>query len=93
MNFSYSYFISHIIATFQAIQMANIVEEWVDQAHSQCKDEEARCISVVKTLVVAKKRIKELKTKPTEVDREGKSAEAALVGTQETSRGPMSTVA
>ena len=46
----------------------------------QCKDEEARRISTVKTLVVAEKRIKELNTKLTEEDRERKSAEAALVG-------------
>lgn len=56
----------------------NIAEEWVDSAHAQLKDKEARCISTVKTLAVADKRIKELNTKLTEADRERKSVEATL---------------
>nr|POE75897.1 hypothetical protein CFP56_05162 [Quercus suber] len=60
--------------------MANIAEEWVDRAYSQCKDKEAHRISTVKTLAVVKKRIKELNTKLTKVDRERKSTEAALTG-------------
>ena len=56
----------------------NIAEEWVDRAHAQLKDEEARCIFAVKTLAVADKRIKELNTKLTEADRERKSVEATL---------------
>lgn len=62
--------------------MANIAEEWVDRAHSQCKDEEARRISAVKTLAVAEKRIKELNTKLTKADRETKTAEAVLAGAE-----------
>ena len=46
------------------------------------KDEEARRISAVKTLAVAEKRIKELNTKLTAADREGKSAKAALTGAE-----------
>ena len=76
--FSHSYSISHIIAIFQAIQTTNVAEEWVDRAHAECKDKEARRISVVKTLVVADKRIKELSTRLTEADMEMKNVEAAL---------------
>lgn len=53
--------------------MTNISEEWLDSAYVQLKDEEARCKSTVKTLVVAKKRIKELNTKLTKADREKKA--------------------
>lgn len=65
--------------------MTNISEEWLDSAHVQLKDEEARRISTVKTLVVAEKRIKELNTKLTKADREKKSTEAALAGAKKTS--------
>ena len=54
----------------------------MDPTHAQLKDEEARRISAVKTLAVAEKRIKELNTKLTEADREGKSAKAALTGAE-----------
>lgn len=60
--------------------MTNIVEEWVDCAYTQLKDEEARHISVVKSLVMAENRIKELNTKLTKADRERKSEEATLAG-------------
>lgn len=73
--------------------MTNISEEWLDSAYVQLKDEEARCISTVKTLVVAEKRIKELNTKLTKADREKKSAEAVLAGAKKTSWGPVSAVA
>ena len=54
----------------------------MDPTHAQLKDEEARRISAVKTLAVAEKRIKELNTKLTEANREGKSAKAALTGAE-----------
>lgn len=54
----------------------------MDRAHAQIKDEKARCISVVKTLVVAEKKIKELNTKLDEEDKERKSAKAALAGAE-----------
>nr|POE86239.1 hypothetical protein CFP56_07047 [Quercus suber] len=66
----------------EAIQTTNIVEESVDRAHAQLKDEEACHISAVKTLVVAEKRIKELNTKLIDADRERKSAEVALAGVE-----------
>jgi len=50
----------------------------VDDAHAQLKNEEARHVVVVKTLVMAEKKIKDLGTKLTEADREKKSIEAAL---------------
>lgn len=46
------------------------------------RDEEARRISAVKTLAMAEKMIKNLNTKLTKVDRERKSAEAALAGAE-----------
>lgn len=54
----------------------------MDRAHAQQKDEEVRRISIVKTLVMAEKKIKELSTKLIEVDRERKRAEAALAGAE-----------
>lgn len=54
----------------------------MDQAHAQLKDEEARQISVVKTLAVAEKKIKYLGMKLTKADRERKSAEPALAGVE-----------
>ena len=60
--------------------MTNIAKEWVDHAHAQMKDEEACCISTVKTLKVAEKRIKELNTKLTVANKERKSVETTLAG-------------
>ena len=62
--------------------MTNIVEEWVDWAHAQLKDEEAHWISAIKTLAVVEKKIKDLGTKLTEVDRERKSAKVALASAE-----------
>ena len=59
--------------------MAN---EWVDDAHAQLKNEEARHVAAVKTLVVVEKKIKDLGTKLTKADREKKSAEAALASSE-----------
>ena len=72
----------HAITFFQAIQTTNIVAEWVDHAHAQLKDEEARRVSTVKTLAMDKKKIKDLDIKLTEADRERKSAEAILAGAE-----------
>lgn len=52
----------------------------MDDAHAQLKNEEAPCVAAVKTLAVAEKKIKDLWTKLTEVDRERKSVEATLAG-------------
>ena len=52
----------------------------MNHAHAQLKDEEARRVSVVKTLAMAEKKIKDLGIKLTEADRERKSAEAVLAG-------------
>lgn len=62
--------------------MTNIAEEWVDWAHAQLKDEEAHWISAIKTLAVVEKKIKDLGTKLTEVDRERKSAKVALASAE-----------
>ena len=72
----------YAITFFQAIQTTNIVAEWVDHAHAQLKDEEARRVSAVKTLAMAEKKIKDLGIKLTEADRERKSAEAVLAGAE-----------
>ena len=47
-----------------------------------CKDEETHRIATDKTLVVAKKRIKDLSTKLIEANKERKSVEAALASTK-----------
>ena len=54
----------------------------MDDAHAQLKNEEACRVAVVKTLAMAEKKIKDLGTKLTEPDREKKSAETALAGTE-----------
>ena len=54
----------------------------MDDAHAQLKNEEACCVAVVKTLAMVEKKIKDLGTKLTEPDREKKSAETALAGTE-----------
>ena len=72
----------HFTTFSQAIQTTNIVEEWVDDAHAQLKNEEARQVVAVKTLVMVEKKIKDLGTKLSEVDKEKKSAEVALVGAE-----------
>lgn len=46
------------------------------------KNEEARRVFIVKTLVVAEKKIKDLGTKLTEANREMKSIEAALASAE-----------
>nr|POF07888.1 hypothetical protein CFP56_27468 [Quercus suber] len=67
---------------FEAIQATNITKEWVDDAHAQLKNEEAHRVVVVKTLAVAKKKIKDIGTKLTEADREKKSDEVALASAE-----------
>jgi len=54
----------------------NITKEWVDEAHTQLKDEEARRVVVIQTLGIVEKRIKDLVTKLAEADREKKSIKA-----------------
>ena len=54
----------------------------MDDAHAQLKNEEARHVAAVKTLVVVEKNIKDLGTKLTKADREKKSAEAALASSE-----------
>lgn len=63
----------------QAVQAAHIDEEWVDHAHSKLKDEEGHRVLAVKILAAAEKKFKDLSTKLTELEREKKSMEAALV--------------
>lgn len=46
------------------------MEEWIDDAHHQFNDEEAQRIAAIQTLVVAEKRIKDLKTKLIEANRD-----------------------
>lgn len=65
---------------FRQSRQKNIVEEWVDDAHKQWKDDEAQRIAAIQTLAMAEKRIKDLNTKLAEVDRERKSGKATLVG-------------
>ena len=52
------------------------------RAHAQLKDKETHRISVVKTLAVVEKKIKELNIKMTEADRERKSVKAALASAE-----------
>ena len=54
----------------------NITMEWVDEAHAQIKDEEARRVVAIQTLAIAEKRIKDIVTKLAEADREKKSIKA-----------------
>lgn len=65
---------------FRQSRQKNIVEEWVDDAHKQWKDDEAQRIAAIQTLAMAEKRIQDLNTKLAEVDRERKSGKATLVG-------------
>ena len=44
----------------QAVQVAHIIEEWVDHAYFKLKDEEARRVLAVKTLAIAKRKAKTL---------------------------------
>ena len=74
----YCYYFTYIAISSQEIQTTNITKEWVDHAYSQLKDEEARRVSAIKTLVVAIKKIKDLGTKLTEADKERKNVEIAL---------------
>ena len=80
----YYYFFQkiHFVAFFQAIQATNIVKEWVDDAHAELKNEEACRVVAVKTLTMVEKKIKDLGTKLIEVDREKKSVETTLAGTE-----------
>ena len=54
----------------------------MDRAHAELKDKETHHISVVKTLAVVEKKIKELSIKMTEADRERKSIKAALASAE-----------
>lgn len=54
----------------------------MNNSYRQMKDEKVRRIVVVDAFKVVEKKIQELNTKLTEVDREKKSAEAALQGVE-----------
>ena len=54
----------------------------MDDAHAQLKEEEARRIAAIKKLAIAEKKIKRLRHKVDEADRERKSAESALAGAE-----------
>lgn len=64
------------------IQAAYLAEEWVDDSYKQMKEDEARCIAAVDAFNLAKQRIKDLKVKLTEANRNRKSAEAILEGVE-----------
>ncbi|KAL0004380.1 hypothetical protein SO802_011941 [Lithocarpus litseifolius] len=61
-----------------AVQAAHMAKEWVDFAHFKLKDKEARWVLASKNLAVVEKKNKNLTLKLTEVEREKKSAKAAL---------------
>ncbi|KAK9997975.1 hypothetical protein SO802_017578 [Lithocarpus litseifolius] len=65
-----------------AIQSAHRAEEIVNNSHRLMKDEEARRIVVVEAFKVAERKIQELTTKLTKVEREKKSAEVAMNGVE-----------
>ena len=52
----------------------------MNSSHRMMKDEEARCIATVEAFRVVDKKSQELTTKLIEVERDKKSAEAALNG-------------
>lgn len=54
----------------------------MDDAHAQLKEEEALRIAAIKKLAIAEKKIKRLRHKVDEADRERKSAESALAGAE-----------
>ena len=60
----------------------HIVEEWVDNAHKQMKEEEGRHIAIVKAFTMAKQRIKDLNVKITKENEDKKSVEAALAAVE-----------
>ena len=59
-----------------------MAKELVNKSHQQIKEEEGRQIATVEAFSLAKKRIQEINTKLIKVDRDNKSAEAALQGTE-----------
>ena len=67
---------------FKAIQAAYRAEKIVNSSHRMMKDEEARRIAAMESLRVADKKSQKLTTKLTEVERDKRSAEAALDGAE-----------
>ena len=59
----------------------------VNFSHRQMKEKEGRYIATVDAFNMAEKRIQELKNKLTEVERDKKSAEAALEGVEKQVEG------
>lgn len=59
-----------------------MVEELVNNSHSQMKEDEGRNIAAVESFTLVEKRIQELNTKLTKADREKKSAKATLQGAE-----------
>lgn len=56
----------------EAVQVVYIIEEWVDHAYFKLKDEEARRVLAVKTLVIAKRKAKTLLLSLLKLRRKGK---------------------
>ena len=54
----------------------------MNNSHRMMKDEEARCIAVVEAFRVVERKTQKLTTKLTKVEREKKSAKAALDGAE-----------
>ena len=57
-------------------------EEIVNSSHRMMKDEEARCIAAVESFRVVERKTQKLTIKLTKVEREKKSAKAALDGAE-----------
>lgn len=61
----------------QVVQATHVVEEWVDHAHSQLKDEEACQVFVFMAQTTTEEKCEDLVLKLTEIERERKSAETS----------------
>ena len=62
----------------KVVQAAHRVEGIVISSHKMMKEEEGRCIACLKAFELAEKKSQELIAKLVEVDRDKKSAKAAL---------------
>ena len=76
------FILTSLFSFLKAIQTTHIVEEWVDNALRQMKEEEGRHIATIKAFTVAKQRIKDLNVKLTKENKNKKNAKAALVGVE-----------
>nr|POE55962.1 hypothetical protein CFP56_64384 [Quercus suber] len=67
-----------------ATQAAHVVEEWVDQAFHDQKEEESKCYTAQKSLAQIDKKLKETLLKLSECNKARKSAEASIESSEST---------